>query len=55
MFLIRNNAYAISMPHNQSYAGDGISSRAVSMGVTSTRVDGSDALAIIHAVREARS
>jgi len=42
------------MPCYDSYAGDGIASKSIAMGVPSARVDGSDPLAIIHAVKEAR-
>jgi len=54
LFIVTNNACAISMPCSDSYAGDGIASKSIAIGIPSTRVDGSDPLAIMHAVLEAR-
>ena len=54
LFLCRNNKYAISTPVEDQYASDGIVPRAISMGIMSARVDGNDALAVLHATAEAR-
>lgn len=54
VFLCRNNKYAISTPTADQYASDGIVPRAISMGIASARVDGNDALAVLHATQQAR-
>ena len=54
LFLIRNNKYAISTPVADQYAADGVAPRAVAMGLATTRVDGNDALACLHATQQAR-
>ena len=54
LFLCRNNKYAISTPVEDQYVSDGIIPRAISFGIKSARVDGNDALAVLHATQEAR-
>ena len=55
MFFCRNNGYAISTPAHDQYRGDGILLRGVAYGMPSYRVDGHDALAVLHATRVARA
>lgn len=52
---MRNNKYAISTPVEDQYVSDGIIPRAIAYGIASTRVDGNDALACLHATQEARN
>ena len=54
LFLVRNNKYAISTPVADQYASDGVAPRAISFGIATTRVDGNDALAVLHATEQAR-
>ena len=54
MFIARNNGFAISTPATEQYYGDGIAARGPGYGVHTIRVDGNDALAVYHAVKEAR-
>jgi len=54
LFLCRNNRYAISTPVSDQYAGDHIAGKAVGYGIPTLRVDGNDALAVYHAVSQAR-
>ncbi|CAH2046711.1 unnamed protein product, partial [Iphiclides podalirius] len=50
----RNNGYAISTPTSEQYRGDGIAARGPSLGISTVRVDGTDALAVYNAVTSAR-
>lgn len=50
----RNNGYAISMPEEDSYAGDGIASRGQGYGIEAIRVDGNDVLAVYNVTKYAR-
>lgn len=54
LFLCRNNKYAISTPSSDQYISDGVIPRAIAMGIASSRVDGNDALACLHATQEAK-
>ena len=54
LFLVRNNKYAISTPVADQYVADGVAPRAVSFGIATARVDGNDALAVLHATQQAR-
>jgi len=54
IWLCHNNGYAISTPIKDQYAGDGLTGRALGMGIKAIRVDGNDMLATLEAVREAR-
>nr|XP_043607867.1 2-oxoisovalerate dehydrogenase subunit alpha 1, mitochondrial-like [Erigeron canadensis] len=54
VFICRNNGWAISTPVTDQFRGDGIVVRGQGYGISSTRVDGNDALAIYNAVRSAR-
>jgi len=54
LFLVRNNKYAISTPVSDQYASDGVAPRAISFGIATTRVDGNDAVAVLHATEQAR-
>ena len=55
VFIARNNGFAISTPSTEQYYGDGIASRGPGYGIDTVRVDGNDILAVITAVREART
>uniref|UniRef100_A0A7S4NL75 2-oxoisovalerate dehydrogenase subunit alpha n=1 Tax=Paramoeba aestuarina TaxID=180227 RepID=A0A7S4NL75_9EUKA len=55
LFFCRNNAFAISTPCVEQYAGNGIASYGASYGIPSIRVDGNDAVAVFMAVHEARA
>lgn len=51
----RNNAFAISTPANEQFAGDGIAGRGPSAyGIASIRVDGTDVFAVHNATKAAR-
>ena len=50
----RNNGYAISMPVEDNYVGDGIASRGQGYGMESIRVDGNDVLAVYKVTKYAR-
>lgn len=51
----RNNAFAISTPSSEQYAGDGIAGRGpAAYGVAAIRVDGTDIFAIYNATKAAR-
>ena len=50
----RNNGYAISTPVEDTYAGDGIVSRAAGYGMEGYRVDGNDVLAVFEVTKLAR-
>ena len=54
LFLVRNNKYAISTPVADQYAADGVAPRAISFGIATARVDGNDAVAVLHATQQAR-
>jgi 2-oxoisovalerate dehydrogenase E1 component alpha subunit len=54
LFYCRNNGYAISTPAHDQYRGDGILLRGVAYGIPSFRVDGHDALAVLHTTKKAR-
>lgn len=54
IFFCRNNAYAISTPIEEQYAGDGIAARGVGYGIRTIRVDGNDILAVLAATQQAR-
>lgn len=54
LFVVRNNAYAISTPVCTQYAGDGVLARGIAYGIPSIRVDGSDILAVQQVVSRAR-
>lgn len=54
IFVCRNNGYAISTPVAEQYRGDGIASRGAGYGMHTIRVDGSDVLAVLTAMRQAR-
>jgi len=45
IFLIQNNLYAISVPHDQEVAGS-VASRAIGYGIRGIEVDGNDVLAV---------
>lgn len=55
LFLCRNNKYAISTPIVDQYRGDGIAGKSIGYGIKTYRVDGNDALAVYHTVKEARN
>ncbi|KAJ3867491.1 branched-chain alpha-keto acid dehydrogenase E1-alpha subunit [Lentinula novae-zelandiae] len=55
VFIARNNGFAISTPSSEQYHGDGIASRGPGYGIDTIRVDGNDVLAVLAAVREART
>ncbi|KAL4501516.1 hypothetical protein ABPG72_018567 [Tetrahymena utriculariae] len=55
LFLCRNNKYAISTPVVDQYRGDGIAGKSIGYGIKTYRVDGNDALAVYHTVKEARN
>ncbi|GJJ09876.1 hypothetical protein Clacol_004100 [Clathrus columnatus] len=55
LFLARNNGFAISTPAQEQFYGDGIASRGPGYGIDTIRVDGNDVLAVLSAVKEARS
>ncbi|MGB9339729.1 MAG: thiamine pyrophosphate-dependent enzyme [Polyangiales bacterium] len=52
LFLCRNNGYAISLPVAQQTASRTIAEKAAGYGITASRVDGNDVLAVHYAVRE---
>ena len=54
LFFCRNNSYAISTFRHDQYAGDGIAPRGIGYGMPAIKVDGSDLLAVYHAVKKAR-
>nr|CCC93293.1 putative 2-oxoisovalerate dehydrogenase alpha subunit [Trypanosoma congolense IL3000] len=54
LFFVRNNGYAISTPARVQYKGDGVLARGIGYGIPSTRVDGSDVLAVMQAVQRGR-
>lgn len=53
IFFCENNQYAISVPYKRQTATETIAEKASAYGVHGVRVDGSDALAIYRAVRDA--
>jgi len=55
LFFCRNNGYAISTPHCEQYAGDGIAARASGYGMPAFRVDGNDLWAVWEVTRKARA
>lgn len=55
LFICRNNGWSITTPTYEQYAGDGIASRASGYGISSCRVDGSDARAVYMATQVART
>ncbi|XP_068633996.1 2-oxoisovalerate dehydrogenase subunit alpha, mitochondrial [Battus philenor] len=54
ILICRNNGYAISTPSSEQYKGDGIAARGPAFGISTVRVDGTDALAVYNAVAAAR-
>lgn len=54
LFVVRNNGYAISTPRKDQYRGDGIAPRGIGYGISFTRVDGNDLLAVYEATKRAR-
>ncbi|EGR28988.1 hypothetical protein IMG5_165320 [Ichthyophthirius multifiliis] len=54
LFLCRNNKYAISTHSSEQYKGDGIAGKSIGYGVQTYRVDGNDAMAVYHVVKQAR-
>nr|XP_023872383.1 2-oxoisovalerate dehydrogenase subunit alpha 2, mitochondrial-like [Quercus suber]POE85904.1 2-oxoisovalerate dehydrogenase subunit alpha 2, mitochondrial [Quercus suber] len=54
IFICRNNGWAISTPIEEQFRSDGIVVRGRAYGIRSIRVDGSDALAVLSAIRTAR-
>ncbi|XP_034943922.1 2-oxoisovalerate dehydrogenase subunit alpha, mitochondrial [Chelonus insularis] len=54
IFICRNNGYAISTPVTEQYRGDGIAARGPAYGISTTRVDGNDILAVHHVTQAAR-
>lgn len=54
IFFCRNNKFAISTPHTEQFAGDGIAPRGLAYGMHTTRVDGNDVFAVHEATRAAR-
>lgn len=54
IFFCRNNAYAISTPVEEQYAGDGIAGRGQGYGMEAIRVDGNDVLAVHKVTKHAR-
>ncbi len=55
IFFCRNNAYAISTPVSEQYAGDGIAPRGMAYGMPCIRVDGNDILAVMAVTQQARA
>jgi 2-oxoisovalerate dehydrogenase E1 component alpha subunit len=55
IFFCRNNAYAISTPASEQYAGEGIVSHGHGYGMPSIQVDGNDMLAVLAATQSARA
>lgn len=55
LFIARNNGFAISTPSAEQFYGDGIAARGPGYGIDTVRVDGNDVLAMLSAVREAKS
>lgn len=54
LFFCRNNGYAISTPASEQYRGDGIVARALGCGISATRIDGNDLMAVYEATKQAR-
>lgn len=54
VFLCRNNRWAISVPAEKQTASASFAGKAIAYGIKGVRCDGNDALAVYHAVREAR-
>ncbi|ADJ14384.1 thiamine pyrophosphate-dependent dehydrogenase E1 component subunit alpha [Halalkalicoccus jeotgali] len=55
VFFCENNGWAISLPQERQTASDSIAIKADAYGITGTRVDGNDPLAVYAVVREALS
>ncbi|MDL5362504.1 pyruvate dehydrogenase (acetyl-transferring) E1 component subunit alpha [Halalkalicoccus sp. NIPERK01] len=55
VFFCENNGWAISMPRERQTASESIAIKADAYGITGTRVDGNDPLAVYAVVREALS
>ncbi|WP_169794167.1 pyruvate dehydrogenase (acetyl-transferring) E1 component subunit alpha [Alicyclobacillus shizuokensis] len=53
IFFCENNQYAISVPYARQTASETIAQKAQAYGLVGKRVDGSDAIAVYQAVREA--
>lgn len=53
IFLIENNQYAISVPVPQQVAGGSVAARGAGYGMPGIEVDGTDAVAVYEAAREA--
>lgn len=53
IFFVQNNHYAISVPMNMEMAVKTVAERAAAYGIPGVRVDGSDAVAVYLAAREA--
>src|SRR5699024_9092683 len=53
--LVQNNGLAISVPFEKQVASENIAVRAASYGMPGVLVDGTDALAVYEAVKEARN
>lgn len=55
VFFCRNNGWAISVPTERQTASETLAIKGVAYGVPAVRVDGNDALAVVHTVRNAVS
>ncbi|WP_163582723.1 thiamine pyrophosphate-dependent dehydrogenase E1 component subunit alpha [Gracilibacillus saliphilus] len=55
IFMVENNKYAISVPLNKQVACENIADRAIGYGMKGIKVDGNDAFAVYHAVKEAHN
>ncbi len=53
LFLCKNNGWAISLPRAQQSRAEFLTDKAIGYGMPGVRVDGNDALAVYHVVREA--
>ena len=53
IFVIRNNGYAISTPESVQTKASSLASRAVGYGIAGVRIDGTDLLMVVQAVRDA--
>ena len=53
VFIIQNNQWAISLPREQQTAAGSLAQKAIAAGIHGVQVDGSDALAVYKATREA--
>jgi 2-oxoisovalerate dehydrogenase E1 component alpha subunit len=53
VFVVTNNQWAISVPRKAQTAAQTLAQKAIAAGIPGTQVDGNDAIAVNHALREA--